>query len=287
MERGARFLSSGVLGALFVGVLITSSGCGMIDAEAEPAGSRADISLQLRVMSPQARRAVHSRGALVGDESDYRPLLFSDPDGVSFSLIEAEMTLAHISIEFKGEGCAEVASRFKRGGYSLDCRARRLSIDGPFEVDLMTGEVRRVEQPAAPGALALPALDYRRILLVFGGVKRGALQAQASFELNSSIHRLKMDFSLPSNLQRAVIAPAELKSKLLVSLNLSAWLEQIPVGYCTAHGYLRVEDGVVYLDQTLDQRAFTYFYRPPPRDCQDAQARFLGNFSRSLSVRAD
>lgn len=171
-----------------------------------------------------------------------------DADGRLFGVDVALGRVRRIDLSLPdGVTCADVAGRFAGG----TCETDHIRYEGPWTVDLLTGEA----DPPIDG-LRAPAGVYRRIDVRFAGDAAGPaiiLEGDAPAGGAADRYDMRGDFTEDARFEgEAAVIAGEAAVDLDLVMPVDAWLAGTPLGACIDGGDVPIEDGVARIDEDLD-----------------------------------
>jgi hypothetical protein len=216
-------------------------------------------------------------------------LEFEDPSGTLYTLTSLRVGVEEIELDRPEDvSCGDL------GGFSepLKCDddgllggEDQIRLDGPIVFDVLEGTTT----PDISG-LEIPAINYQEVDLEVDTARveddtidiedemiDRTVVAYADFESDGQKRQLKLDFSFKAEAKAGDPASLALErgDTLVLELDVTNWLRNIPVTRCLQLGELKARGGVVALDDESIG------------ECHDAEADFEENFEQSLEVRIE
>lgn len=260
-------------GVLVVGGL--TNGCGDNDSAPRDYGTA------------QVRLEATSTTNLERDRLELR-----DSSGTLYTVTSLRIAVEEIELDLPANvSCGDILGRFDRRVQCDDDGALggedQVKIDGPFVFDLIEGtSTPDISQ------LRVPALDYTMVDLEVDTARAEddtvpidddlidqTVIARADFEFEGQKLELLLEFSFKAeaktstdNLPDGLVDDG---GTLVVQVDLTNWLDSIPVSDCLLTGALKAREGVVELGEDgVDA-------------CENAENRFEANFERSLRLQIE
>ena len=181
----------------------------------------------------------------------------TDDAQTAFGLIDAQLHLRDIELDLpEGSKCGEVP---EAAGTTCDESSNKIIIDGPFVIDLVTGQatpdLNNIEVPAG----VYKRIDFR---VEDGDPDEGVVAAgsalddrsfSGSFSFDDQGTPLTLRLSLRFNEDIRLEDPAGIDASgsaqsLLTKFNISAWFAGLDISGCLANGELAIVDGEVLVD---------------------------------------
>lgn len=177
-------------------------------------------------------------------------LRFKDDSAVTYTLTQARAHLRRVELYLpNGVSCQDVASLLTSASQRCAEDDDKLQIEGPFILDLLTGE----SSPSL-SALPIPPLAYPRIDYRFDDADAGAVPATdplsgnslnviATFEHQGSPATLtiQLKFNEDARVENgASLALAE-QGRLDVDFDIAQWLNAAPIAQCLNDGDLQLQ----------------------------------------------
>ena len=261
----ARLLSCGFLAAIFA--VLCSAGCSIEDETIDVDDSDFDPG--------QATFSLETSSSLSGSSDD---LVFADDDGTVYTLTDGELFIDEIEFELPSfVTCEDIESQlssavvcdsafedeFSDDETSTDAE---IKIEGPFVLDLVTGETT-----PDIGEVQIPALIYDEIdveLAVAEADMRGVHPgdeiigktwlANATFQDEKQTERdLAISVGLETELdvepEDGIDVPED--GRLVFVLDAARWLENIPLTECRLDGDLKTSGDTVSVSGQTDAGA--------------------------------
>lgn len=186
-----------------------------------------------------------------------------DARGAMIKLESARAYVRHIELDLpSGAPCDPSGFDDQGGRLSLSCDddptddSHHLRINGPFVVDLVSGEA----SPAMP-ELVLPAGNYRRVDVRFDDAEASEGVVPSGDELadrtivaagrleDDSAFDLRLRFNEDARFERAGgVEVPESVGQLLLWLDVGQWFAGLPIDGCRDDGHLDVRDGRLQLE---------------------------------------
>jgi len=198
-----------------------------------------------------------------------------DADGVTFDLQSAQAFVRHVDLYLpSGTSCAGLAGLdASDGDFTTRCDGDKIRARGPWLVDLLTGQAT----PALP-TVPVVAGAYRRVDVRFEkGPDDWSLRATGDVPLDgaSTPFRAELDFEEEARFEGDVItAGPDAVQRALLELDPSLWFLSLPLAQCGEAGDLRIEGGVLLLEDGDD-------------DCSDLESTVRDAIKGSGSLRDD
>ena len=188
-------------------------------------------------------------------------LVMQDEDGTPFVIERAEANVRHIQLDLPdGQDCGNLELPAP-----AHCESDKVTVPGPFVVDLVAG----TSSPSLE-ALRVPAGVYERVDVRFDDAEPGdglvqATQALAHHSLHAVGHfehegeETRFELLLKFNEDARFESPSGVRlgeaggREALLLLDISHWFEALPVTRCLDEDELRVEDGVLRIDDERSQ----------------------------------
>lgn len=195
------------------------------------------------------------------------PEAVTDQGGSSYTLVEAWLHLRHIELDLPdGITCADVEADLAGGAYcgasdDLTGGGDEIKIDGPFIVDMITGETT-----PSLAEVRVPALAYARIDVRAddgdpqeGLVQPGSLLDDATYVVTASFDyqgtttelRLSLNFDEDIRIEQPGGVALAGDEDLVAEFVIDGWLSGVDIAGCIADGDLTIESGVVSLDDSV------------------------------------
>jgi hypothetical protein len=181
----------------------------------------------------------------------------TDDAQTTFSLVDAQLHLRDIELDLpEGSTCSDVP---ETAGTKCDESSNKIVIDGPFVIDLVTGQ-------STPdlSTIEVPAGVYKRIdFRVEDGDPSEGVVAEGSaldnrsfagsFTFDDQGTPLTLRLSLRFNEDIRIEDPAGIDATgsaqaLLTTFDISAWFAGLDISGCLENGDLRIVDGEVLVD---------------------------------------
>ncbi len=242
-----------ILALLFGAVLL---GC---STGVETGNATAVVQVRLTAAPPQ--------------QSAGTPIVVVEENGVPLRMDEAWVGLGWFDFRLPaGSSCADLDPAALAA--PLTCENGRIRVEGPWLVDLLTGEFH-----PALGAIELPALAYDGVDLHVDKLAPPAVDAndpRAGFSLgmqgvyDPDGQAIPFTFRFQLTTDIAVAPPQGLalsggaNEQLTVRLDASQWLAQVPLSACLADGKIELEDGKLEIEalETNEEPGETGYEEP-------------------------
>jgi hypothetical protein len=254
--------------ALVVGMF--AAGCG--DDDVDQARDFGNASLALQATSE-----------LGGDDS----LEVVDANGTVFTMTDAWVVIEQIELDLpSGLECDDILNsldpRIECRGDDLFEGEDELEIDGPFVVNLRTGE----SSPSLAD-LQIPAINYEEIDVEVNDLDQdddvvisdariigNTVLGLADFEFDGQKRELQLEMSFDTEAKTGENQNINLQDggTLVLEFDVTNWLVDIPITQCLQEADLKSQDGRVVVDDDVSG------------ECDDAEADFEDNFEDSLNV---
>lgn len=208
---------------------------------------------------------------VAGDQSP--SLTFADRDGLEFELTSASATVRDIELNLPDDTrCADVRESLAGGA---TCSNDKIRIEGPWLVDLVTGEA----DPSLE-RVRIPTLSYERAdFRIEDDDDRVSFAARADFEYMQT--PLELRLALRFNEDARLEAPGGVEppehGQLTLLLSVTDWLDGVPIGGCLDSGDLEAVGGVVLIADD----------DPPGGECDDVEDVIKDQIKESGQLRAD
>ena len=204
---------------------------------------------------------------------DDQELTFVDADGTVYTLTESVIFVDQIELELPDDvRCREIEDELSA---AVECESAfeddvvfddedintdaELEINGPFRLDLVTGQFT-----PDPGPIEIPALDYPEIDLELEDAELGDPGVSSGDEILDRTWLARAEFSAEDGARELVIRlkfdeevevdPATLEdgSNLVIVFDANQWLDTIPLTTCLRESDLKASEGRVILDNSVD-----------------------------------
>lgn len=198
------------------------------------------------------------------------PEAVTDQGGSQYTLVEAWLHIRDIELDLPaGVTCADVEADLAGGAYcdpdddSLDDSPEaKIKLDGPFIVDMITGETT----PSLAG-VRVPALAYSRIDVRAddGDPQEGLVEpgsalddatyvVAATFEYEGSTTELRFSLNFDEDIRIEQPGGIELAGDedLVAEFVVDSWLNGVDIAGCIGDGELSIDSGVVSVDDRND-----------------------------------
>lgn len=246
---------------------------------------------------------------------------FSDDRGITYTLTEARAVIRHIELDLPaGTTCAQINAQLQgvtcertddngvddnpgaddngaddnpgsddapgtddnSGADDLSNHAK-LRINGPFVVDLLTGQTT-----PSISSIRVPSLPYRRVDIRFDDADKD-LALPSDDRLNEHTWVMRADFThqgqqltLDARLkfnedarfEAAQGVSVDPDSPLLIAFSLDAWLNGLAIAQCLDDDKLQLDDRTITVSESSSQK-----------DCSDLEGSLKDNLKNSARLR--
>lgn len=222
----------------------------------------------------------------VDDSGNNETIVFSDEAGTEYELTEARANFREIELDLPSDiACTDIEESLAGGAEcKSDGGGHTILIDGPFVVDLLTGQ-----STPSLAAIRLPAITYTRIDFRIDDAdpEDGVIESDdelADVSLVASADFSYMDEDLTLNLVLKFNEDVRVESEegitvpdggvLEVLLDTGLWLDDVPIGECLDDDDLEVVDGVLSIDENTSGGG----------DCSDIEDTIKDNIKNSADL---
>ncbi len=166
-----------------------------------------------------------------------------DADGAVFGLEAASVHVEEIDLYLPvGTTCADLDAATLVD--PVRCDVDKISVEGPFAVDLVAG----TSSPSL-AEIAIPALDYRRVDLELAPGPDGATLSVEGTTAAGDLFAVDLAFDEEARFEGMADFSADDAGSALVLLDPAGWFAASPVAACLASGDLVLDGGVMDLDR--------------------------------------
>ncbi len=188
-------------------------------------------------------QAVSSSGAA----SDTAPLELTDDGALGFALQSAYVHLRDIELDLPDDvSCEDIADELV--GASCDDNGQKIVVNGPFDVDLITG----TSTPDL-SLVEIPVGLYRRVdFRVDDNPDETSFAVVADFEYEGQAYTLdlSLDFNEDIRIETLPGVSVDESTNLIAEFVVDDWLAGVDVGSCMEAGDVEVEGTRVIIDET-------------------------------------
>lgn len=172
-------------------------------------------------------------------------LTTEDGGGGSLDIVAARVIVRDIELDFADDDldCAALEEELAPPVSCDDDET--IVIEGPFEVDLLTGEAT----PSLEG-LTIPAAEYRRVDVRIQSDDGPSFEAITELDGDVSSAHIALDFTEDARFESedGVLLDGD-AGTLLVRLDVDAWFSGVPLTRCIDDGDVEIQDDHAVIDE--------------------------------------
>lgn len=214
---------------------------------------------------------------------------FQDSSGTTFTLTSLRLAVEEIELDMPANiSCGDILGRFDPRVQCDDDGALggedQIKIDGPFVIDVLEGtstpDLSQLRVPAIGYTTIDLEVDTARaeddLVSIQDDIIDNTVILRADFEFENQKRELLLEFSFKAEAKTSAddLADGAVEDGgvLVLQLDVTNWLDSIPVTDCLISGALKPRDGVVELGEDgVD-------------GCENAENAFESNFQDSLRL---
>lgn len=219
-----------------------------------------------------------------------QPIEFQDPQGTVYTLTSAVLQIDELEFQMPEDiDCDDIERQLERDFSDrvecddsfIETEDAEIKVEGPFLVDLMTGETMpelfTIRVPAIPYTeIDVEVTDSAELLLADNTTFDDTIRATADFEFEGNKRELQLalDFETETDIQAGEDDQTGFDiqegDNLRLMLNFNNIFAGIPLTQCLREGDIKAQNGVVEVTDSGDG------------ECADVEAEFESNFENTL-----
>jgi hypothetical protein len=232
--------------------------------------SFASILLLAGACSGSGETGLAVRAVTASSHTADAPKAVTDQGGSSYTLVEAWLHLRHIELDLPvGVTCGDVEADLAGGAYcdpnddlDDDSPEDKIKIDGPFIVDMITGETTPSLADVRVPALAYSRIDVRvddgdpqeGLVEVGSALDDATYVVAATFDYQGTTTELRFRLNFDEDIRIEQPGGIDLAGdeNLVAEFVVDSWLAGVDIAGCIDDGDLAIDGGVVAIDDRND-----------------------------------